>query len=1021
MSKYLESWQNALNQVAEWKPRPGMPGNTHQQMLKEVAPPAGVSGGGVKKDDHFEKVKKIKDQINKQKDKVAKFDLGDPKQKTPHALATADLKTMNLKLRDMQSAENEPETDDTGKPNKKKQIKEGDEEVLDEFTNFKSITFKPKGKYVSDGKYEIVYDYGRKALVTKKQLNVWLKQKFIEEELKEGGENDRVRELLQKQETKGLSNSEKKELRELIKTISAGMFEDERLSQILRIKRAIEIAKKMAGNYTGATKEIEKIAKGLSKEKDVETALMRANEEKESKQKPYVSSSGGQYNVLDGDGKTVYTTSNKQLAHAWFKKNYDKLKEEKERQNESFKVGDKVKFVDKGGAHFDKKGKVIRDHGDGSYSVEILFPSGRTLTPNNVKNKDIVKEDINEALNSQQKQLLKINNYITVKGRQYVIDKVSFKNGQYDLKVFDKNGDFHKFTDKDVDSVEHWKSSLKVASFNPNKEVKEEEVLDEGVKLAHLVGQSIAHLGMYVELAEDIKKEYFKTNSQVSMFIKAKADQVLKNVPKLIKELRRPGIWSEQVDKADNAVKFWEDKQLDEALRDMEDYREKSKVLQSIQNDPKQMKDPQMRTAVMKRKLKLSQELSDLRAKQARQKPMAAEVEPGTYVKEEKTPQEKSKILVQIDKIKQQAKRLAGPEHASKIKDLKQKLADLTKQLSEAPFAVSYTGTKTAKHKTKDGANIVKQKKGTIKVDSKDEDSAKKLVSKILDKRMNLRRYDIDRVRAEDFKTFREGLQPGFAVRYLDPKNGKRFAVAYKTKVDADKKAAQLKSVGVKDISITKHNLNFKEDSNVKYNVKENKKSFDELEHKSQPVEVREQFTTSQLNNLKKQWAQVKTVNPTGEKYKALVKWINDKEFDMVDQLAKAKINFVSYIAKKALMDKWGFKKDTINKMYGGLLSNQYEELTLDKVFKEVSPPGWEGSVRAMKKHPELGGEDGKDGKNIYALAWYLKNKGAKPHYKDKGGKPVKKDKYKNEETEHEYAQMISGVENEGRKETINE
>ena len=99
------------------------------------------------------------------------------------------------------------------------------EEVLDEFTNFKSITFKPKGKYVSDGKYEIVYDYGRKALVTKKQLNVWLKQKFIEEELKEGGENDRVRELLQKQETKGLSNSEKKELRELIKTISAGMFE----------------------------------------------------------------------------------------------------------------------------------------------------------------------------------------------------------------------------------------------------------------------------------------------------------------------------------------------------------------------------------------------------------------------------------------------------------------------------------------------------------------------------------------------------------------------------------------------------------------------------------------------------------------------------------------------------------------------------------------------------------------------------------------------------------------------------
>ena len=84
---------------------------------------------------------------------------------------------------------------------------------------------------------------------------------------------------------------------------------------------------------------------------------------------------------------------------------------------------------------------------------------------------------------------------------------------------------------------------------------------------------------------------------------------------------------------------------------------------------------------------------------------------------------------------------------------------------------------------------------------------------------------------------------------------------------------------------------------------------------------LRESFTKSQIENLRRQWATVKTVNPTGEKYKALVKWINDKEFDMVDQLARAKINFVSYIAKKALMDKWGFKLDTIKKMYGGLLT----------------------------------------------------------------------------------------------------
>ena len=57
-----------------------------------------------------------------------------------------------------------------------------------------------------------------------------------------------------------------------------------------------------------------------------------------------------------------------------------------------------------------------------------------------------------------------------------------------------------------------------------------------------------------------------------------------------------------------------------------------------------------------------------------------------------------------------------------------------------------------------------------------------------------------------------EKRQEGFAVRYLDPKNGKRLVAAYKTKKDADDKAAQLKRDGAKDISITQHTLNFKEE-----------------------------------------------------------------------------------------------------------------------------------------------------------------------------------------------------------------
>lgn len=37
-----------------------------------------------------------------------------------------------------------------------------------------------------------------------------------------------------------------------------------------------------------------------------------------------------------------------------------------------------------------------------------------------------------------------------------------------------------------------------------------------------------------------------------------------------------------------------------------------------------------------------------------------------------------------------------------------------------------------------------------------------------------------------------------------------------------------------------------------------------------------------------------------------------------------------------------------------------------------VAPPGWEDTVKEMKKH--------KDIDNPWALAWYMKDKGAEPH-----------------------------------------
>ena len=45
------------------------------------------------------------------------------------------------------------------------------------------------------------------------------------------------------------------------------------------VKKAVDIALKMSGNMTGAVKKIEKIKKGLSKDKEVAAALQLANEE----------------------------------------------------------------------------------------------------------------------------------------------------------------------------------------------------------------------------------------------------------------------------------------------------------------------------------------------------------------------------------------------------------------------------------------------------------------------------------------------------------------------------------------------------------------------------------------------------------------------------------------------------------------------------------------------------------------------------------------------------------------------
>jgi hypothetical protein len=76
--------------------------------------------------------------------------------------------------------------------------------------------------------------------------------------------------------------------------------------------------------------------------------------------------------------------------------------------------------------------------------------------------------------------------------------------------------------------------------------------------------------------------------------------------------------------------------------------------------------------------------------------------------------------------------------------------------------------------------------------------------------------------------------------------------------------------------------------------------------------------------------------------------------------------------------------------------------------LNEVSPPGWSGTVKAMKRH--------KDIDNPWALSWYMKNKGDKAHYKPEKsskskGKPEKKTKYKDEDEPKKYKSFKEYVE----------
>lgn len=71
-----------------------------------------------------------------------------------------------------------------------------------------------------------------------------------------------------------------------------------------------------------------------------------------------------------------------------------------------------------------------------------------------------------------------------------------------------------------------------------------------------------------------------------------------------------------------------------------------------------------------------------------------------------------------------------------------------------------------------------------------------------------------------------------------------------------------------------------------------------------------------------------------------------------------------------------GWQQSKITKA-ADYMESVYQSLSHAMKFNEAAPKGWEGTVKAMKKHKEID--------NPWALAHYMKNKGYKSHKKEEG------------------------------------
>ena len=132
-------------------------------------------------------------------------------------------------------------------------------------------------------------------------------------------------------------------------------------------------------------------------------------EVQESTIKPYISMSmGGQYNVLDKDSKVVYSTRDKTLAYDYFKKNFDKLKEDGDHEV-SMAIG-QLKTISQ---YAEKLQTILQSKGN-EYDIEAWVQSKITSAEdymNSVghymENDPSVNEEVNEISDVKKLAVLK--------------------------------------------------------------------------------------------------------------------------------------------------------------------------------------------------------------------------------------------------------------------------------------------------------------------------------------------------------------------------------------------------------------------------------------------------------------------------------------------------------------------------------------------------------------------------------------------------------------------------------------